>query len=621
MPLSEIQAVARWWSKEDSAQAAEDMISTVKTIRLNQQYRKFEDLLYASMFGGLTMYGFGFTANNAFRMSPKGRLSLNVVRNMVGAVTSKIAAKSKPRPTYLTEGGNYELKQQAIKRQKLVEGAFYAGKYYQKRSASFRNSTIFGTGPTKIVANFDTHKVDYEKVMPWELVVDDGEAIYGEPPNLYQRKYYDRTVLKGIFAKDDEEMAKKIDLCSVDSADMEYAYISTADQVLVTEGWHLPSAKDAGDGRHIIAADGVCLFEEEWDDDEFPFTFMRWDEALEGFFGTGLAQELAGIQSEINKILRQIQRGMHLVAGHWLIEKGADVVTQHINNDLASIVKYTGTPPQYHAPSIIAPEMYQHLWNLYNKAFEIAGISQLQATGQKPSGLDSAVAQREYQDINTERFIDVGNRDEECVLDAARLTIKAIRRLAAKGGYRVMSPGNNKVELVDVSEIGHDDDNFITRIYPTSALPATPAGKKAWIKDMMDLGLVPKNLAMELLDFPDTEAYQKRANAAQEIIERNISLILTKGEVVTPEPYDDHALALLLCTQEYNLARLDGVEESHLQILRDYIDATITYLPKTPEPAPTPPMTGSMGAPMPDPAMMPPMQGGPAPAPPPMGVL
>ena len=67
----------------------------------------------------------------------------------------------------------------------------------------------------------------------------------------------------------------------------------------------------------------------------------------------------------------QIQRGHHLITGHWMVDGGAKVQTQHINNDLGAIVKYTGTMPVYQAPTAINPAVYKHLWDLYEKAFEL----------------------------------------------------------------------------------------------------------------------------------------------------------------------------------------------------------------------------------------------------------
>jgi hypothetical protein len=38
------------------------------------------------------------------------------------------------------------------------------------------------------------------------------------------------------------------------------------------------------------------------------------------------------------------------------------------------------------------PEVYNHLDRLYQRAYEISGISELSATGKKPAGLESGAA-------------------------------------------------------------------------------------------------------------------------------------------------------------------------------------------------------------------------------------
>ena len=55
---------------------------------------------------------------------------------------------------------------------------------------------------------------------------------------------------------DTEELKTAIALAPIDNDDREYAYDGGADQVLVTEAWHLPSGPDANDGRHVIAIEG-----------------------------------------------------------------------------------------------------------------------------------------------------------------------------------------------------------------------------------------------------------------------------------------------------------------------------------------------------------------------------
>ena len=72
---------------------------------------------------------------------------------------------------------------------------------------------------------------------------------------------------------------------------------------------------------------------------------------------------------------------------------------------------------------------------------------------------------------------------------------------------------------------------------------------------------------------------------------------------VSPEPFDNHALALRLVNEAYHCARLDGVSEDRLELLRRYMADTQDFM----GPPPAPPM---------DPNMPPPMPGGPMPPPP-----
>ena len=360
-------------------------------------------------------------------------------------------------------------------------------------------------------------------------------------------------------------------------------------------------------GRHSIVIGNATLLDEEWEGG-FPFVFLRWSSDISGFFGVGLAEELEGIQREINELLREIQKGHALIKGFWAVVQGSTLTAQ-INNDLGAIVKYTGNPPQYYTPQIIAPEVYAHLWQLYAKSFEIAGISQLNATGQKPAGLDSGAAQRAYQDIQTERFLEIGQAYEEFVIEAARQVVRCAKKIG--GGYRVRAVDKNSVEFIKWSDVDIDEDSYVIRVYPTSLLPSTPAGKLAWAEDMMKAGIIPPDDVLDIVDFPDTESYAKRKNAARTLVERNIASMLKTGEAVSPEPFDPHELALRLVNEAYHEARLDGVPEEKLQLLRDYMTVTKTMMP-----APPPPPGDAMPPPPPD-APMDPM-GAPPPMPVPM---
>lgn len=605
---------AQWWL-EPELEKHDAMLRVVRQIRANQEHIKLNDLLNMSLYSTRPASGFGYgTARRSPAMA--SRLTLNVVRNVIGSITSKIASKNKPKPTFLTEEGNYEQKIQAENLEKFVGGVFYETGLYASLPSCFRDACVLGTGCLKIYPG--EGKVEVERVKQLELVVDDFEGREGAPRNLYQRKYYDRLVALAMarrWAGSDESRLARVEAAFVRKAagtdvgadfdDIEYAHQTTADQILVTEGWHLGET-DSAPGRHAVVVEGCTLLDEEWTD-PFPFAFLRWAEDPEGFFGVGLAEELRGIQGAINKLLQQIERGHHLITGHWTVLQGSTITSQ-INNDLGAIVKHTGSPPTYYAPQIISPEVYNHLWQLYGKAFEICGISQMTATGMKPAGLDSGEAQRVYNDIQTERFLEVGQAYEEFVIESARQVIRCAKAIG--GGYRVRSVDKGGIRFIKWSEVDLDEDSYSIRVYPTSLLPTTPAGKIQWAEDRIKSGLIPTEDALDIIDHPDTSAYARRQGAPRRIIERNISHMLKKGEPIAPEPADNHQLAMKLVNEAYAEARLDNVPETKLQLLRDYLAVTQSYLkPPPPVGEPAPPIDPMAAPPMAPPPMGPPPMG------------
>ncbi|NJL22075.1 MAG: hypothetical protein HC895_16685, partial [Leptolyngbyaceae cyanobacterium SM1_3_5] len=76
------------------------------------------------------------------------KITLNVIQSCCDTVTQKIA-KNKPKPTFLTSGGDWTMQKRAKLLDKYVVGQFYALNLYKKGLKAFHGSTIFGTGAVK----------------------------------------------------------------------------------------------------------------------------------------------------------------------------------------------------------------------------------------------------------------------------------------------------------------------------------------------------------------------------------------------------------------------------------------------------------------------------------------
>ena len=628
-----------WWYRpevciDDEDPKAHEKLHTVITSLLRDQDRKQEFLLWGAMYaGGLPPTSNG-TADPYMRNMPNRRrssLSLPVSRNVVDAVVARLFSKSSPRVSVATVGGDYEKQDAAEKLELGIDGAMRKTKYYPKSVTKGLDGCVWGTGILRIRPNYDEEDVDVLRVMPWELIVDDAESVtngnilWEGPRSTYLRYRIDKGVLAhrvkmGWYADGDEsELAYKADMVMklkpLNDIDAEFGFQHLANTVWIEEAWHKPSGRGANDGRYVVGIENCTLKDAKLDKYEQELSWYRWSNPLVGFYGQGIVEIGSGIQSEINKLVRQIQQGHHLITGHYLLERGAKIVLSHINNDLSSIIHYTGSPPQYMAPVIISPEVYQHLWALYSKYYELVGINQQAAQAQRPVGLDSGEAQRVYADQQTETLLDKGKRFEATVEEDGMLIACAAKRLAAKSVYEVHTQADDGFEAINWKELEEPND-FQMYVESTSALPGTLPGKLSTAQDMMQLGVFQPDDIVEMIGLPDLLQIEKRKLASRKLVEKKVGEMLRGMGGWEPEPFINLQEAATLATEMLLIAYRKDVEEANLSVVRDFIAKCNKMLkpPTPPIPPGMPPGAPSGLPPMPSPGG--PLQPG-APMPPP----
>jgi len=547
------ESIHRFLDKLETTQAGR----TAENLRNMRLYGNYEDNAYSMLSSTYTTAG----AQNL------NKVTMNVVQSMIDTVVSKIA-KNKPKPTFLTDGGNWSLQSKAKNLSKFCEGVFNSSKLYRHAEKAFLDSCIFGTGILKVYKADSEIKV--ERIFPEEIKIDDSEAIYGKPRQMHQVKFIHKEVLLNMFPK----CATAINEESDQAQNSYSAGSNTKDMVRVVESWHLPSGPNAKDGFHVISIKNETLFEEPYAKQSFPFLFVRWTERPLGFFGQGLAEQLQGIQLEINKILRTIQVSMHLVSiPKIFVDTGSKIISSHINNKIGGIIKYQGTPPQNGPLATIPSELFSHLDRLYTRAYEITGISQLSAQSSKPGGLDSGKALREFSDIESERFLSVGKRYEYLFLDAAESIVKLARELYEDlGELKVKVKGRKFLEIIDWKEVDMDEDKYLMDIFPTSSLSNTPSGRLQDVQELLQAGFITPEDGKRLLDFPDLEAYSSLEQSDTDNIMKNIDIMMSKGKYITPEPYQNLQLVVKKTQQAYLKYKVENAPESRLELLRRHME-------------------------------------------------
>lgn len=568
-PLEEGQYYTKKWWKAPKDERAQAVCSTLKSLSEYDGRRQTQYQISTRLYGNLNLMGLNglsYSKIASVQNSLKDRISYNLVQSVIDTVTAKIG-KNKPKPLFLTSGGNYEMQRKAKKLDKFVSGTFYENNSFDLGLDIFRDSCVFGDGLVHVYNHYG--RVKHERVIASELYADWVDSFYGEPRQLHRAKNVDREVLIDHFP----DKKRLIQESSSASADLIGTYQNVADQITVIESWHLPSGPDANDGIHTINLANGNLLDEKWQKDFFPFAKLSWSKRLYGYYGQGLAEQLQNIQLEINKILWVIQRSMHL-AGSFkiLMENGSKIVKEHFNNDIGAIICYTGAPPQYIVPQIVSAELYTHLQTLIRQGYEQSGVSQLSAASQKPAGLNSGKALREYNDIESDRQLTNGKAYEKFFMDLSKLSISVAKEIKEeKGSYQVQVPGKRFFDSIDWKHINLSEDQYIMQCYPVSSLPDEPAGRLQTITEYMQAGIMSPRVGRKLLDFPDLEQEETLANSQEEYLQMILDQIVDEGIYTPPDPLDDLVMAREMALEYYSEGKKGKLEPEKLNLIETFL--------------------------------------------------
>lgn len=571
----------RWWLTEDREERFQQLLGAYRALEDRDQARQEMNAHHARLYGNLPVEGIEPSVKQTGVKEP--RVTLNIIANVCDFVHNRIG-KLQPMPRPLPVAGNYSLRRRAKLLERFLEAQFRISKVWEATRQGFLDSCVFGTGVLKVYASGKSICVD--RIHPSEIIVDHHEGRYGKPRTIYQRKWVSRDVLREMFTRGKDKAERERLEEVVESAGRESEGDRAGDfgvydegvhdQVLVIEAWHLPSGPKAKDGMHTIVVDSGELLSEPYEHDYFPFVFLRWKKRLEGFWGRGLAEELNGIQVEINRMLIKIQAAYQLMARPLiLVEAGSKIVKSHLTNEIGAIVNYVGQPPVVWCPPTFHPEFYAHLERLYAKGFEIAGMNQETAAPSFDAG-ESGVARQYRFDIETDRYSTVVQELEAAVMQLGRQMIDLAKEIDEReGGFStVAKKDKGSIESIDWKDVNMAEDQYQLTVLPQSAFPTLPGARIDRVVALYQAGMWDKEEALRLMDIPDIEDSMDLARAASDNIDRIIEGILDEEKYEPPEPYMDLNLALKKAQDAYNRAVRDGASQVSLELLQDFLTQT-----------------------------------------------
>lgn len=577
-----------WWLQKDESMLLEEMLGTLSYLSESQQYRISLGAIYSRLYSNIitsNMVGlqsrFLTTANLNL---PNDRPTYNVVSSCVDTLVSNMV-QSKPRPVFLTDNSDYRERRLAKQLNSFLMGEFYRTETYEIGEEVLKDACILGTGAIKVYEK--DKKVCIERVLCTELYIDLNDGMYRLPRTLYQEKLIDRAVAVGMFPKKFVQL-NAADVATLDNASAQSG--NTSDEIILVESWHLPSSPTAKDGMHVIGCSSGVLLKEEWTEPDFPFVFYHYASNTMGFWAEGIGSRLLGTQYQINKLLITISRCQSIVGvPRIFVENSSKVNTAHFDDEIGTIIKFTGVKPEYSVAQCVPPELYTERDKLIEYAYQQEGISSLSASAQKPQGLDSGAAMREFDDIQSVRFTSQIKKYEKMYVKLAYKMIDLAKTIAERDGkYLTVYPSKNSAKEVDLPKASLIKDSYVIQCFDSSSLPRDPAGRMSKITEYVQAGILSLSEGRRLMDFPDLDQVETLNNAAEERVFKILDEIVEDGKYTPPDPFMNLDLANTFVVQYYNLYVACGLEEEKANMLRDFWTALKDLVQPMQAPQPMP---------------------------------
>lgn len=417
-----------------------------------------------------------------------------------------------------------------------------------------------------------------ERVLPNEILVDSVDGQYRAPRSIYRIKLIAREQLMALYPAKAAQLRTAGGPTERDYIDFFIRRDNKADFVRVYEAWHLPSWNSMKDGRHVIATDNVDLRDEVYTADVFPLVAYRYAQRRMGYFGQGLVERACPAQIRLSE-LQQAKRDMQRLCSnpYMMIEQNSGVQFTDMTNMPGQMVKYQRTMPQLVVFEGTPGDLSQEEAQIKQELWEQEGFSQMMQQGEVNKGLASGRAVRAADDVASRRHVQPIRLFESLYLDFTKLletlndqcaeidpNYTVIARYRAGGKSWVKEDRWLDLALPETASCN---------VFPISALPSTPAGMWSALEEMTVAGMVGKNMAMDLMQAPDIQAFDTMVNSNLDLTRHQIDHMLDGiPELPIPQQFfQDPAESPLLVTQALLVAYRMAAPPEIIELFETYL--------------------------------------------------
>lgn len=569
---SAVRGVCDQWERDQSQ----------RRIRMRRNVELFEGM----RLGGLSPSS--WFSNIELSSTDWDFLRVNIARGLVHTAVAKIAGKQKPKTQFVVNDGDWAVKRRAKKMERFVEANMlarqgYAADAYELGLEAERDCCVADLGVMKYEANVERKCVDITRRLPWAIMADPLDAQNGQPQTIVEVYPYDRFKLAAKFPKHKEAILSAPDITGESGSQDFYASATeSGTHVLVREAYRLPFSKDKP-GRRALIVGSADLANEDWELDFFPYEFFIWEKRFTGLYGASIVDNVYHLVGELNAAIQRMSDAERFGSNQYVSAEQGTVDKSQLEGNIAKMLvehQKGSPPPQFITPNAISSSSVQWWSLLKGQCFEIPGISQMGATGQKDPGVDAAIAMRTIENIATERFapqwqayerrMSVGSARQ--IVSCGRMIVEGAKETKSK--YVVKHKGSDGfLQDLELKDFDLEEDAYQIQPYAVSGLTNTPADRLSLATELLDRQIISQDGYLRVIQAKDIDAELARTNTWSQLIEKYIESWLdatpeteASGKFMYRPPVKFMPLADLIVQvgRAYAFAELDGAPDYNL---------------------------------------------------------
>ena len=512
----------------------------------------------------------------------RNQLVVNLVLNLYRAITSRLTTNY-PGIAVLPASPSNEDIAKAKSSEELIKYFYHSDKVKDKLVKAIE--WLVSCGSVALQEHYDPDKgcVTMEVVSPYDVFFEPGCNHPDDSSYIALRTIVRKEDLKQAYP----EKAEDIDAAPTVSMSSNEDTSLPNTQTYNGGSYFYPRVElyeiYFKNGKHAFVVGDKYLYRGENPIDKMPVQFIRYTNLPDKVWGKGMIESIIDLQNLYNKARNQVIQNVELMSNpKWLIPKTAGVNGSAIRGTPGEIVYYNaaGGVPQQVSMAPLPGYVLDNIAKLQSEMLDVAGIHST-SLGKRAVGVTSGKAIEALSQQDVSQLMMTQTNIEHAVRDMATSVLCLMKKYYTKDKYIRMFDGMGSMvfKKINATDIVETPEVFLEA---GSLFRDEAQDRDAKILNLLQLGLIPKELALKELSFKTGNAYvleETRAlNHAQEILDS-----VKAGAQIEIFANDDIPTFLEVFSGFMKSDEYYDLAEPIRDYMRDILVALAGYRPPNPE--------------------------------------